>query len=147
MMRYTGIKGDVTPCTIQSGTTIPLTGNSPDYSNNTILMPANKTLMFEPIPLEFLRTNTKTPQVLVTLDGQPALCAQLNCDFTYYSDASVVSSQLKSGLQNNILTLTGLSIPTNDILKVTYGLVDCNVTSKTDTSIDCILADIPVAGL
>jgi len=45
-----------------------LTGNSPTFDNNTILMKANKTLMFEPIPMEFLRANTKNPQVLVTLD-------------------------------------------------------------------------------
>ena len=85
--------------------------------------------------------------MLVTLDGRPALCANLNCDFTYYSDASVLTSQLKSGLTGRQLTVTGTSIPFNDILKVTYGLVDCAVTSKTDTNIACTLADIPVAGL
>ena len=58
MLKFTGIKGDVTPCKIQSGNITMLTGNNPTFNNNTILMQANKTLMFEPIPLEFIRANT-----------------------------------------------------------------------------------------
>jgi hypothetical protein len=54
--------------------------------------------MFEPIPLEFLSTNTQTPQVLVTVDGFAALCANLTCDYSYFTDGSVINSQIKSSV-------------------------------------------------
>jgi hypothetical protein len=39
MLRFSGIKGDVTPCRIQSGVNTTLSGNSPTF-NNTVLAPA-----------------------------------------------------------------------------------------------------------
>jgi hypothetical protein len=67
-MKFNGLKGTVNPCTLQSGVKTPLTGNSLTF-NNTILMQANQTLMFEPVPLEFLSSKTVNPQVLVVIDG------------------------------------------------------------------------------
>jgi len=84
--------------------------------------------------------------VLITLDGQPALCPQLNCDFSYYTDSASIASQTKLGSNGLTLSVVGTNLPSTDILKVTYGQVDCAVTSKTSSSIDCTLADIPVAG-
>ena len=41
MMKFSGIKGDVNLCSLQTGATTPLTGNNPDFSNSTLLMKAN----------------------------------------------------------------------------------------------------------
>jgi hypothetical protein len=81
---------------------------------------------------------------LVTVDGFAALCANLTCDYQYFSDAASISSQTKSGSD---LAVTGVQIPSADIIKVVYGTVDCAVSTATDSNIDCKLADIPVAGM
>ena len=39
--------------------------------------------MFEPVGLEFLYSDAQSPQVLVDVDGLPALCVNLNCDYAY----------------------------------------------------------------
>jgi len=100
--------------------------------------------MFEPIPLEFLRTPTQSPQVLVSIDGFAALCANLTCDYSYYTDGSTISTQARTG---SALAVTGSLIPFADIVQVGYGKVKCDVASATDSNIDCTLAGIPVAGL
>ena len=143
MLRFTGIKGDVTPCKIQSGVTTTLTGNNPTF-NNTILVQAGQSLIYEPVPLEFLRTYTQSPQVLVKIDGFAALCANLTCDYSYISDASAITAQTRTG---SALAVTGLQIPSADIVSVVYGTVDCAVSTATASDIACTLADIPVAGV
>ena len=143
LLRFTGIKGDVTPCKIQPGVSTTLTGNSPTY-NSTVLVEAGTSLMFEPIPLEFLRTYTTSPQVLVTVDGFAALCANLTCDYSYFSDGSAITSQTRTG---SALAVTGLQIPSEDIVQIAYGTVECAASTATATNIDCTLADIPVAGI
>ena len=142
MLRFTGIKGDVTPCEIKSGVNTTLTGNSPTF-NNTVLVQAGKTLMFEPIPLEFLHTYTESPQVLVTIDGFAALCANLTCDYSYFTDGSTINTQTTA---SSILSVTGSAIPSTEIVKIVYGTVSCDVSTTTDSNIDCNLAGIPVAG-
>jgi hypothetical protein len=66
--------------------------------------------MFEPVPLEFLTSDSSTPQVLVTVDGLIALCANLNCDYTYTDTEQTVSTQSLSSTGE--LTITGTSLPT-----------------------------------
>ena len=39
--------------------------------------------MFESIGTEFLSTNAQSPQVMVSVNGLPALCPNLNCDYVY----------------------------------------------------------------
>lgn len=99
--------------------------------------------MFEPVPLEFLSSKTVNPQVLVVIDGIQALCANLTCNYSYFSDSSVVNTQSRTG---TTLTLTGLNINFTDIVKVSYAEVDCNLTTASATTIVCTLVDIPVAG-
>lgn len=106
-------------------------------------MQANQTLMFEPVPLEFLSSKTVNPQVLVVIDGIEALCANLTCNYSYFSDSSVINTQSRVG---TTLTLTGLNINFTDIVKVSYAEVDCNLTTASATTIVCTLVDIPVAG-
>jgi hypothetical protein len=57
--------------------------------------------------LEFLRTYTTQPQVLVTIDSKPALCGDLACDYFYFTDGAVVSSQAVTG---SSLQVTGTEI-------------------------------------
>jgi hypothetical protein len=39
--------------------------------------------MFEPVSLEFMRTDALNPQIMVKVDGLEALCMQVNCDYEY----------------------------------------------------------------
>lgn len=52
-------------------------------ANITVLRPYGESLFFEVIPMEMLRTDEQTPQILVKIDGMSALCLDMNCDFTY----------------------------------------------------------------
>lgn len=56
ILKFSGVKGDVAPCIIQSGVNTTLVGTSVTYNQN-ITKPFNKTLLFEPIPFEFLSSN------------------------------------------------------------------------------------------
>jgi hypothetical protein len=44
--------------------------------------------MFEPIPMEMLYTPAKNPQVIVKVNGIPAVCPAQNCDYSYVAATS-----------------------------------------------------------
>ena len=51
-----------------------------------------------------LYTAATRPQVLVTVDGMPAACAHLNCDYMYVETDALITSQAING---NTLTIQG----------------------------------------
>jgi endonuclease/exonuclease/phosphatase family metal-dependent hydrolase len=51
-----------------------------------------------------LYTAATRPQVLVTVDGMSAACANLNCDYMYVDTDALVTSQAING---NTLTIQG----------------------------------------
>lgn len=69
-------------CKLESDPLVPLTGNNVRFVSS-VIRPFGQSLMFEPVGLEFLYTDAQAPQVLVDVDGLPALCVNLNCDYTY----------------------------------------------------------------
>lgn len=92
MIKFTGVAYDVAPCSILPGTgDYPISGNSDLATNVTVLQNFGETLWFEPIPLEFLTSDAQQPQVLVMINGLEALCANLNCDYSYTRADSVIS--------------------------------------------------------
>lgn len=69
-------------CTLENDPTTPITGVNPMFKTE-ILRNYGQSLMFEPVGLEFLYSDAQSPQVLVDVDGLPALCVNLNCDYAY----------------------------------------------------------------
>ena len=82
MAIFDGFNENVPKCDIVSDSTTPLTGANVVLKSE-IIRPYGQSLMFEPIGLEFLYSDAQAPQVLVDVDGLPALCVNLNCDYTY----------------------------------------------------------------
>lgn len=66
-MRFTGINQQVPLCEIVSGVEDPLLGNE-WTSNSTQILNYGESLMFEPMGLEFIKTDAQKPQVLVTVN-------------------------------------------------------------------------------
>ena len=62
--------------------------------------------MFEPVGLEFLYSDAQSPQALVVVDGLPALCVNLNCNYNYVAAAAQISAQVFDS-QTLQITVTG----------------------------------------
>lgn len=110
------------------------------------------------------------PQVIVTVDGLPAVCKNLTCDFTYIESPYEITS-FSIDENEEILTLEGVSLP-EDILSISFTNVACEditfdqqtestTTNTTDdegnevteevvtvisTTITCTMSDILTAG-
>lgn len=60
-VKFTGVNYDVPLCSLIDGIgEYPITGNDLT-ANNTVLQHFGETLMFEPVPLEFLRSDAQAP--------------------------------------------------------------------------------------
>jgi hypothetical protein len=78
-------------------------------------------IFYEPIPFEFLYTNETTPQVIVSVDGIPAVCGSLECGFTYVQPTAMINTYTLSG---TTLTINGVSLPTS-IVSLTLSNIPC----------------------
>lgn len=67
---------------IISGVDDPLTGTGLELRSSKKIN-ASDNLYYDVVPFEMLRTVETKPQVIVTVDGLPAVCHNLTCDFTY----------------------------------------------------------------
>lgn len=108
--------------------------------------------MFEPVPLEFLRTEAQAPQVLVKVNGIDALCPNLNCDFIYKNVKSSISTQAFDGqrtvvMSGDALSESQLEDGTYRIYTAMLGPVPCTLdAAMTDTDAYCVLESDAVAG-
>ena len=101
---FEGMDVDMPQCYLTPGASVPLSGENPFFEAST-LTEFGETLMFEPIPQEMLYTAETRPQVLVNVDGVPAACANLNCDYMYVDTTALITSQ--SLLNGNTLSIMG----------------------------------------
>lgn len=81
-IRYSGKNEDVGQASIIPDTDEPLAGDNITYSQNTTV-PYNSNLLYEPIPFEWLRTHETQPQLIVSVNGEPAVCHNLTCGYAY----------------------------------------------------------------
>lgn len=96
-----------------------------------------------------LRTYETKPQLLVSVDGLPAVCRNVDCDFTYVEtvgEVTAVTFDEPSGL----VTITGTDLPSQaaDIQSVAFALADCVVDAATVSSegLECTLANEATCG-
>jgi len=109
-IRFTGINADPGQFEIKSGTTTPLTGDNVAVAFSTP-SPYGTNLFYAPVPFEFLKTYEEKPQVLVSVDGEPAVCHNMTCDFTYVEAAGEVTAATFDPITKK-LVITGTALPT-----------------------------------
>jgi hypothetical protein len=85
--------------------------------------------MFEPIGLEFLYSDAQSPQVIVDVDGLPALCVNLNCDYAYVAATAEITGTTYDAA-TKLLTITGTALPTTGV-SVHFGGVTCLDTTPS----------------
>lgn len=61
------------------------------YTEESVVRPFGESLLFQIIPGEYLFTRETMPQVIVTVDDLPALCAGLACHYEYVYDTALIS--------------------------------------------------------
>jgi len=75
----------------------------------------HSTIFYEPIPFELLRTYETKPQLDITVDGLPAVCRNLDCDFAYVDPVGEITSFTFNPSEGDYgsLTIEGIDLPTS----------------------------------
>ena len=106
-------------------------------------------LFYDPIPFEMLKTYETKPQVMMTVNGQPAVCHNLNCDFTYKAAVGEIATATYDK-DTKLMKITGTKLPSKleDIQKVTFALAECTIDKAklTATAMECTLKKEPTCG-
>lgn len=127
-IRFTGINADPGQFEIKSGTITPLTGVNVAVAFSTPL-PYGTNLFYAPVPFEFLRTYEEKPQVIVSVDGEPAVCHNMTCDFTYVEPTGEVTAATFDPATKK-LVITGTALPT-----LTPPVTTTNTSTTTNTTV------------
>lgn len=122
-MIFEGLHSNPPQCVIETDTADPIVGDTPIFISETHRAYGTG-IMFEPVGLEFLYTDATSPQVLVNIDGLPAVCPNLNCDYAYVTATALITNQAYD-TSTRLLTVTGTSLPTADLI-VSFGGVKCS---------------------
>ena len=108
-IRFVSYNDDPDQITISSAVTPAITGGDPlvptTYVSETFV-PYSTNQFYEPIPYEFLFTNESSPQIEVTIDGERAVCASLNCGYKFCDSNVMINGFSLSGYT---LTITGVN--------------------------------------
>jgi len=106
-------------------------------------------LLYEPIPFEMLRTYETKPQLVVSVDGLPAVCQNVDCDFTYAATVGEVT-EVAFDEPSGLVTITGTDLPAlaTDIQSVSFALTECVVDADTVSSagLECTLTKEATCG-
>lgn len=111
-------------------------------------MPKSTNLFYEPIPFEMLNTFETKPQLIVNVDGKPAVCHNMTCSFEYIPAIGSVSA-FTFDLATKKLTVSGLSFPGDEGYKnVRFAQSICNIDwlTLTETFFECTLEQEPTCG-
>jgi len=96
-----------------------------------------------------LKTYETKPQLMVSVDGLPAVCHNLTCDFMYTAPVGQVTGfTFDAGTKKVKLTGTDLPAKATDIQKIMFAMSECTVDAETlsATNIDCTLVKEPTCG-
>lgn len=96
-----------------------------------------------------LKTYETKPQLIVSVDGLPAACHNLTCDFTYIDPVGEISSFTFDEPSGKVV-ITGTNLPTKieDIQVAKFAKSECTVNAETmtDTQMECTLVKAPTCG-
>ncbi len=119
-IRFKGLGYDIPQFEILSDVNTAIAGNNVTF-NSTFLRDFDPTRIFyEPIPFDFLYTNESMPQVIVSVDGIPAVCVSLNCGYVYEAPVAQITAFSLSG---STLTIQGTGF--SNIQAVMFSHVNC----------------------
>jgi len=94
------------------------------------------------VPFEFLHTaETDSPQVMISVEGMPAVCHSLKCGYKYVAPIASISSFTHSG---TTLTINGVNLPSK-VNSILFSHVPCeNIQYVSSSQLTCTVT--PVAG-
>jgi hypothetical protein len=96
-----------------------------------------------------LKTYETKPQVLIEVDGLPAVCTGSNCDYQFVEPVGEITSFTFSEATNR-LVITGTNLPSvaTDIQSIEFAKSSCTVdtTTLSATNIECDLDYEPTCG-
>jgi len=143
---FQGVNEDVGQFEIVSDEDEPLSGDNMTMTFETIV-PYSTNLFYNPIPFEMLRTYETTPQLIVSVNGLPAVCHNLTCDYSYVEPVGEVTA-FTFDAATSTLAITGTSFDVSNIKEIWFAKSKCTVdpSTLTATNIDCTLAREPTCG-
>ena len=147
---FPGYNADPGQFTIESSIADPLTGDNITFTNST-RQPYGTNLFYKTVPFEYLKTFETNPQLIVSVNDQPAVCHNLNCNYTYFTPVGEVSS-FTYAADTKVLTLTGTNLPSNSsfIQHISFAKTLCKLdntmTFTTGSQIVCTLIREPTCG-
>lgn len=109
LLDFVGLEEDIPQCTIESDTTTPLTGEDPVTFTGTTDRDYGTNLFYQPIPMDFLYTAETQPQLMVSVNSLPVICASLDCNYAYVESTAEVTQTTIIG---TTVTITGTGLPT-----------------------------------
>lgn len=148
LVYHAGFKGDPGTLEMISSDTSPLTGTDITFYSQ-IVQPHGTNLFYDVIPFEFLKTYETLPQVKVEVDGTPAVCHNLNCDYSFIeATGEITGFTFTESTKQLVVTGTGLPATIGDYQYVDYALTRCKITATTVTAsgFTCVLEADPVCG-
>ena len=79
---FFGMPGSLKLYRIKSSPVAPLEGKNLKYDRKET-RPFGQSIVYKVIPPDYFYTIEEKPQVIVNIDEYPALCVNLDCDYTY----------------------------------------------------------------
>lgn len=146
---FEGLNYDVKNLEVIPSEIEPITGTNLTF-NVTTTRNYSSNLFYQPIPFEMLKTYETRPQLLVEVNGLPAACHNLTCDFSYIENkGSITSFEFTEATKK--LVITGTDLPQNftDIATIEYAQSFCTpdtAVALTGTSVSCTLNRNPTCG-
>ena len=139
-IRFLGLNYDIPQMQIFASNLNPIIANGLNFGSST-QRPYDPTLiMYEPLPFEFVHTNETQAQVLVSVNGLPAVCASNYCGYSYMAPVAQITDFTISG---STLTIIGSSFLSQDnLVGITLGNHQCTITSVTSTQILCTVTAV-----
>jgi hypothetical protein len=143
--------GDPGQFTIESSVSDPLTGDNITFTNSTV-QPYGTNLFYKTIPFEYLKTFEDRPQLIVSVNDLPAVCHNLNCNYTYVEPTGKKVNSFTYDANTQILTLVGTDLPTTiaSIQHIAFAKTLCKLDNTLvftgSTQIQCTLAREPTCG-
>lgn len=97
-----------------------------------------------------VKTFETLPQMIVNVEGLPAVCHNRTCDFTYTENVGDLTS-FTFAADTQLITITGTDLPTDiaNIQQVNFALAPCVIAADfvlSGTSIQCTLSRNPTCG-
>jgi len=131
------------------GITGPTSWEGATYYQNTILKAYNgDSIIYTPVPYEYLFTQHTKPQVIMTVDSLPVACIKVDCNYMYVDATPSISSYSMTGeSEGDTLTVNGANFATA-FKKITFGGSTCYYDQGTSTTsmVECTFDQDLVAG-